>query len=103
MTAEFIQGLMIPLITAFCFAVGYIMKKWLPTDDKYIPTVVFIIGALTGFFFFGQSFEAVVKGAISGIASTGLHQLYKQYLKLPMGDDEIYAMGKGEEDEDESE
>lgn len=103
MNFQFDQEWIIPLITAFCFVIGYVMKKWLPTDDKYIPTVVTVIGALAGFFFFGQSFESLVRGAISGVASTGVHQIFKQYLKIPMGDDELYTMGKGEEDEDESE
>lgn len=103
MNIQFNPDWIIPIITAFCFVIGYIMKKWIPADDKYIPTTVAIVGALAGFFFFGHTFESLVCGAISGVASTGVHQLFKQYLKLPMGDDEIYAMGKGEEAEDESE
>ena len=34
---------------------------------------------------------------VSGLAAVGLHQAFKQHLKLPMGDDEIYAMGAGDE------
>jgi hypothetical protein len=103
MNIQFNQDWIIPIITAFCFVIGYIMKKWIPADDKYIPTVVTIVGALAGFFFFGNTFESLVCGAISGVASTGVHQIFKQYLKLPMGDDELYSMGKGEEAENESE
>lgn len=98
-----IEDYLIPIITVGCLCVGYVMKKWLPTDDKWIPTVLAIIGALSGLILFGVDYEGVVTGMVSGLAAVGLHQVFKQQLKLPMGDDEYYAMGKGEEVEDESE
>ena len=27
----------VPQIVAFCLCVGYIMKRWLPMDNKWIP------------------------------------------------------------------
>lgn len=101
MSIEFLDGLIMPIITACCLCVGYVMKKWLPTDDKWIPTTLLLLGALSGLILFGANYEGIVKGMVSGLASVGLHQAFKQHLKLPMGDDEIYAMGKGEEDESE--
>lgn len=100
MSIEFLDGLIMPIITAAGLCIGYVMKKWLPTDDKWIPTVLLIFGALSGLILFGLNYEGIVKGMVSGIAAVGLHQVFKQHLKLPMGDDEIYAMGKGEEDDD---
>lgn len=101
MNIEYIDGLIMPVITACALCIGYVMKKWLPTDDKWIPTVLLIIGALSGLILFGLNYEGVVKGMVSGLAAVGLHQVFKQQLKLPMGDDEIYTMGKGEVEEDE--
>lgn len=103
MSIEFLDGLIMPIITACALCIGYVMKKWLPTDDKWIPTVLLILGAVSGLILFGVDYEGVVKGMVSGVAAVGLHQLFKQHLKLPMGDDELYAMGKGEEGEYESE
>lgn len=100
MNMEFIDELIMPMITAACLCIGYVMKKWLPTDDKWIPTVLLIFGALSGLILFGADYVGVVKGMVSGIASVGMHQAFKQHLKLPMGEDELYAMGKGEENED---
>lgn len=100
MSIEFLDGLIMPIITAAGLCIGYVMKKWLPTDDKWIPTALLIFGALSGLILFGLNYEGIVKGMVSGIAAVGLHQVFKQHLKLPMGDDEIYAMGKGEEDDD---
>lgn len=96
------ENYLIPIITIGCMCVGFVMKKWIPTDDKWIPTVLLILGAISGAILFGLDYEGIVKGMVSGLAAVGLHQAFKQHLKLPMGEDEIYAMGAGEEvDEDE--
>lgn len=99
--SKMLDGMMIPIITAACLCIGYVMKKWLPTDDKWIPTVLLIAGALSGLVLFGLDYEGIVKGAISGLAAVGLHQVFKQHLKLPMGDDEIHSMGAGDTPDDE--
>ena len=98
---DIIDELMIPIITSCALCIGYVMKKWFPTDDKWIPTVLLVVGALSGLILFGCDYEGIVKGMVSGLAAVGLHQVFKQQLKLPMGDDEIYTMGKGEVEEDE--
>ena len=97
MDVSILDAMMIPIITAACLCIGYVMKKWLPTDDKWIPTALLSIGALSGLILFGLDYEGIVKGMVSGLAAVGLHQAFKQHLKLPMGDDEIYAMGAGDE------
>lgn len=98
MTMDFIDGMIMPIITAACLCIGYVMKKWLPTDDKWIPTALLIFGALSGLILFGVDYEGIVKGMVSGLSAVGLHQVFKQHLKL---DDtmEFSDMGKGEEDE----
>lgn len=99
------EDYLIPIITVGCLCVGFVLKKWLPTDDKWIPTILLILGALSGLILFGFDYEGVVKGMLSGLASVGVHQLFKQQLKIPMGADELYSMGQYETiaDEDESE
>lgn len=44
MNIDFIDELIMPIITAACLCIGYVMKKWLPTDDKWIPTVLLVLG-----------------------------------------------------------
>ena len=100
MNIDFIDELIMPIITAAALCIGYVMKKWLPTDDKWIPTVLLVLGALSGLVLFGADYEGIVKGMVSGLAAVGLHQAFKQHLKMPMGEDEIYAMGAGEEVEE---
>lgn len=82
MNIEFIDGLIMPIITACALCIGYVMKKWLPTDDKWIPTVLLVLGAVSGIILFGVDYEGVVKGMVSGLAAVGLHQAFKQHLKL---------------------
>ena len=61
--------------------VGFVMKKWIPTDDKWIPTVLLILGAISGAILFGFEYEGIVKGMLSGLASVGLHQVFHQFVK----------------------
>lgn len=76
------EDYLIPIIAVGCLCVGFVLKKWLPTDDKWIPTVLCIIGAISGLILFGVDYEGVVKGMVSGLAAVGFHQLFKQHLKL---------------------
>lgn len=82
MNIDFIDGLIMPVITAACLCIGYVMKKWLPTDDKWIPTVLLVLGAISGLILFGVDYEGIVKGMVSGLAAVGLHQVFKQHMKL---------------------
>lgn len=94
-----IDEYMIPIIVAGCMAIGTVMKYWLPTDNKWIPTVLLVLGALSGAILFGFDYEGIVKGMISGLAAVGLNQVFKQHLKLPMDLNELDSMGEGEHDE----
>lgn len=70
------------LITLACLLVGFIVKKWVAdVDNKYIPTIVFVLGVALGFMTMGVSLESFVIGGVSGLASTGLHELFKQFIE----------------------
>jgi len=78
---EFLTEYYIPIVLVACLVVGYIMKKFMPTDNKWIPLTVTILGAVLGCIANkGISLEAIVAGAVSGLASTGLHQLFSQFI-----------------------
>lgn len=103
MNIDFIDGMIMPIITAACLCIGFVMKKWMPTDDKWIPTVLCFIGAISGLILFGVDYEGVVKGMVSGLAAVGLHQLFKQHMKLELqtsfnGDgDDMYEVNEDED------
>ena len=81
MDINIIDEMIMPIITAACLCIGFVMKKWMPTDDKWIPTVLLMIGAISGLILFGVDYEGVVKGMVSGLAAVGLHQTFKQHIK----------------------
>lgn len=82
MDISFITEMYIPIIMVACLIVGFVVKKWIrDVENKWIPTIVTILGAVLGFVINGASIEAVVAGAVTGLASTGLHQLFKQLIE----------------------
>ena len=82
MDISFIVDMYVPIIMVACLIVGFIVKKWIKdVDNKWIPTIVTVLGAVLGFVINGASFEAVIAGAVTGLASTGLHQLFKQLIE----------------------
>ena len=83
MNLDFINDYYIPIVFVFCLCVGYLLKNLFPTDNKYIPTAMFIIGCICGVICLGPSFTAVVKGGVTGLASTGFHQIFKQLIENP--------------------
>lgn len=98
MDITMIDTFVIPIIVAASLAIGTVMKYWLPTDNKWIPTVLLVFGALSGIILFGLDYEGIVKGMISGLAAVGLNQVFKQHLKLPVDLNELQAMGSGTDD-----
>lgn len=93
---------LIPIITVGCMCVGFVMKKWLPTDDKWIPTVLLLLGAISGAILFGLDYEGIVKGMLSGLASVGLHQVFYQFAKnkiIPIDIEGMEYIEDGEIDE----
>ena len=107
MNINYIDGMIMPVITAACLCIGFVMKKWMPTDDKWIPTVLLVLGAVSGVILFGVSYEGVVKGMVSGLAAVGLHQVFKQHLKLEVqtsfnSDGEDMLEVADDEDQDET-
>lgn len=95
------ENYLIPIITVGCMCVGFVMKKWLPTDDKWIPTVLLLLGAISGAILFGLDYEGIVKGMLSGLASVGLHQVFYQFAKNKIIPMDIEGMEYIEDEEDE--
>ena len=67
-----------------CLCVGYILKHLVATEavDKYIPLIMGVMGVGLNVWI-NNSFTAqiLLAGLFSGLASTGLHQLFAQLIK----------------------
>lgn len=86
MTLDFITEMYIPLVMVLCLVVGYIAKKWIKdVDNKWIPTIVTVVGVIAALVIQGVSVEIGIAGAVTGLASTGLHQLFTRLIE---GDNE---------------
>lgn len=84
MDLGFLSEYAVPLIVGICLCVGYILKHLVATEavDKYIPLVMGVMGVGLNVWI-NNSFTAqiLLAGLFSGLASTGLHQLFAQLIK----------------------
>ena len=63
--------------------IGYIIKET-PIDEHlndWIPVIVAVVGAVLGVLISGLSVTAIVGGATSGLASTGVYEAFKNLLQ----------------------
>ena len=75
-------------ITVICYLVGMIVKAS-PLDDKFIPIIVGFCGGALGVvgmntmstFPVDNIIDAIAVGIASGLAATGINQIYKQLTK----------------------
>ena len=83
MDLSFIVNLYIPVVMVICLCVGYILKHWMKDlDNKVIPTILALLGAvLACMTAWDISVELMASGMVTGLASTGLHQAFKQIME----------------------
>lgn len=83
MNIEFLAEFMIPVIMGICLMVGFIVKHWIKdVDNKIIPTLCAVLGVAVALWINWGNItpEVILSGLASGLASTGLHQAFKQFL-----------------------
>ena len=81
---DFLNDYMLPIVLGICLCVCYIVKKWISdVDNKYIPTIVAVLGVFIATWISGWNItpEVILSGLISGLASTGMHQVFKQFIE----------------------
>lgn len=79
---DILNAYVIPEVVALCLVLGFIIKQWIKdVDNKWIPTIVAAVGIVAAVVLNGFTVGAIVGGAVSGLASTGLHQMVKQWIE----------------------
>lgn len=81
---EFLDNYILPVVLGICLCVGFISKKWVEDlENKYIPTIVSILGIFLAAWMNGFHItpEVILGGFVSGLASTGLYELFRQYVE----------------------
>lgn len=79
---EFLNDYLVLIVVGLCLCVGYVIKHYIPTDNKHIPLVLAILGVILNVWVKGFIFtpEILLGGMFSGLASTGLHQAFKAFI-----------------------
>lgn len=79
----FLTTYAVPIIVGVCLCIGYVLKNMVTTTavDRYIPLIMAILGVVLNIWI-NMTFtpEILLGGMFSGLASTGLHQAFKQIL-----------------------
>ncbi len=84
MDLSFLTEYYVPIVLTGCLCVGYCIKNisWLSRiSNEYIPTIMLFLGAALCCISKQQaSLEIMITGAVTGLASTGLHQAFTQII-----------------------
>lgn len=76
------------IIVGICLCVGYVIKQSMPSvDNKYIPLVMAILGVIISLWInMGVTPQIILSGLFSGLASTGLHQMFTKLINQSEGE-----------------
>ena len=82
---DFLTEYSVPVIVGICLCIGFILKNLVTTDkiNKFIPLIVAVIGVVVNAWLntWTVTPEILLSGMFSGLASTGMHQLFKQFIE----------------------
>ena len=80
---EILQEYIVIIVMAICLAIGYIIKHFLPMDNKWIPLIMGVLGVVLNTWVSGWMFtpEILLGGLASGLASTGAFELVRNVAK----------------------
>lgn len=70
-------------ILGVCLCIGYVIKTSLDfIPNKYIPLIMLVLGTVLGIItnLSDLSIDVVLTGMVSGLASTGLYEMFKNLI-----------------------
>lgn len=82
---DFLNDFIVLIVLGICLCVGYLIKHAIPSEkvNRFIPVIVALLGVGVNVWLNGFAFtpEILLGGLASGLASTGLHQVFKQFIE----------------------
>lgn len=84
MDISFVTDYIYPIALVICLAVGYVIKHAIPSEkvDRFIPLIVAILGvAICAWAEWSFTPTVVALGMISGLASTGMYEMFANIIK----------------------
>ena len=86
---DFLNDYVVVVVVAICLCVVYVLKNIVATDkvNKFIPLIMAVLGVVLNMWLNGFAFspEILLGGLVSGLASTGMHQVFKQFIEKKDG------------------
>lgn len=81
---EAFNDFIVLIVMMICLCVGYIIKHLVDSEkvNKFIPLIMAVLGVVINTWLNGFAFtpEILLGGMASGLASTGMHQAFKQFI-----------------------
>lgn len=84
MDISFVTEYAVPIIVGICLCIGYVIKNIITSEkvNKYIPLIMAVLGVVLNIWVnMGFTPAILLGGLISGLASTGLHQAFKNIIE----------------------
>ena len=82
---EFVNDYIVLIVLGVCLCVGYVLKNLVASSkiNRFIPLIMAVTGIAINWWVnnFKLTPEILLGGMISGLASTGLHQAFKQIIE----------------------
>lgn len=85
MDMTFIQDFISPIALIICLAVGYVIKNVVPAKvvNQFIPLIVALLGVcICAWSAMQITPEVICQGLVSGLASTGMYEAFKNLLNI---------------------
>ena len=86
---EFLNDYLVLMVIGICLCVGYVLKHVIPSEavNRFIPLIMAVLGVAVNVWLNKYAFspEILLGGMASGLASTGMHQLFKQFVEGKSG------------------
>lgn len=81
---DFLNDYLVLIVIGVCLCVGYVIKNLIPNDtiNRFIPLIMAVLGVILNTWLNCEfTPEVLLGGLASGLASTGMHQLFKQFIE----------------------
>lgn len=88
MDITFLTEYAVPIIVGICLCIGYVIKNIVTSEkvNKFIPLIMAVLGVILNVWMNMKFTPTVLLGGlISGLASTGLHQVFKNMIERKKG------------------
>ncbi len=87
---DFLNDYLVLIVVGICLCVGFVIKHLIQTDkiNRFIPLIMAVLGVILNVWLNGFAFtpEILLGGLVSGLASTGMHQVFKQFIEKKGGE-----------------